>query len=138
MSYPPFTILSTCKGGGYRYCRTDPPHPNANSNGLYPLHRVLMENHLGRLLSSDEHVHHKDENKSNDVIENYELLTNAEHARRHAAERAVEAIELVCPACKAEFTLAPNIYRLRLKRSSTGQLGCSRRCGNILSHLGPT
>lgn len=64
-----FEILSVCKGGGYRYCRTSPKHPKANSKGLYHLHRVLMENKLGRLLRDDEDVHHKDEDKSNDSID---------------------------------------------------------------------
>ena len=35
-----------------------------------------MENHLGRLLNSDEVVHHKDHNKFNNDISNLEVMTS--------------------------------------------------------------
>ena len=78
-----FKIISTCKGGGYRYCRTKPEHPKRNANGLYPLHRVIMENSIGRSLSSSEHVHHIDGNKNNNNAENLEIKTASEHAAYH-------------------------------------------------------
>lgn len=78
-----FVIKSICRGGGYRYCRTEPPHPNRNTKGLYPLHRVLMENKLGRLLSYNELVHHKDGNKSNDSIENLDVISRGDHTVLH-------------------------------------------------------
>jgi hypothetical protein len=82
-----FRILSTCKGGGYRYCRTEPPHPKRNAKGLYPLHRVLAENKIGRLLRDDEDVHHRDGNKLNDDTENLEVVTHASHAAAHVPGR---------------------------------------------------
>lgn len=43
-----------------------PKHPFARKgSGVVYLHRIIMENHLGRYLKQDEHVHHKDENRSN-------------------------------------------------------------------------
>lgn len=122
---PPFTILSTCQGGGYRYCRTDPPHPRRNAKGLYPLHRVLMENHLGRLLEPGEDVHHRDEDKTNDVIENLQVMTKSEHARHHRPR--VAPVTLACP-CGREFTIKPHFYRRRLKVVK-GPICCSRACG---------
>lgn len=123
-----FEIVSECKGGGYKYCRTNPPHPKANSKGLYPLHRVLMENRLGRYLEGDEQVHHKDGNRDNNSIENLEVLSVREHARIHSLERQVEDIKLTCPICGESFMVKPNLYRLRLKRSACGRLFCSRPC----------
>lgn len=121
-----FKILSICRGGGCRYCRTDPPHPKRNSNGLYPLHRVLMENKLGRILGSDEIVHHKDEDKKNDDIDNLELMGPVEHAKHHAQK--AEVIELIC-ACGRSFFLKPHQLRLRKKRSKRSAVYCSRKCG---------
>lgn len=127
-----FKILSICKGGGYRYCSTEPLHPKANSNGLYPLHRVLMENKLGRLLLPNEEVHHKDEDKTNDVIDNLEVLTKREHGKLHHAE--IELIKVNCSACKKSFDIKPHIYRLRFGRNKNG-IFCSRSCGTKKQHL---
>jgi DNA-binding transcriptional regulator YiaG len=46
-------------------------------------HRYVMEQYLGRKLSRDEVVHHKDGNKENNDIENLELMSLSEHSRQH-------------------------------------------------------
>lgn len=50
------------------------------------VHVVAMEQYIGRRLFSNECVHHKDEDKANNDIENLQLMTRAEHARHHALE----------------------------------------------------
>lgn len=49
-------------------------------------HRVVMEQYLGRPLNRNEHVHHRDENKSNNDISNLEVLSISEHMSHHANE----------------------------------------------------
>jgi len=125
-----FEIISTCKGGGYRYCRTNPLHPHRNKMGLYPLHRVLMENKIGRLLERDEVVHHVDGDAQNDAIDNLELLTNTQHAILHA--KRIDDVKCVCPICSINFSLRPSQYRLRVKRSKNkSEPTCSSKCGGI-------
>ena len=46
-------------------------------------HRYIMEQYLGRKLTRDEVVHHKDGNKANNDIENLELTSLSEHTRQH-------------------------------------------------------
>jgi len=46
-------------------------------------HRLIMEAHLGRKLSFNEVVHHKDGDKKNNKIENLELMSRAEHSKYH-------------------------------------------------------
>lgn len=50
------------------------------------LHRYIMECYLGRKLTKDEIVHHKDGNKLNNNISNLELLSRAEHIKKHYYE----------------------------------------------------
>ena len=50
-------------------------------------HRVVMEEHLGRKLLTSEHVHHKDHDRSNNILSNLEVMTASEHAKHHANER---------------------------------------------------
>lgn len=108
------------------YCRTNPVHPRANSKGLYPLHRVLMENKIHRSLLPSEHVHHIDEDKSNNNIENLELLTASEHSKRHS--EVMDLLPFVCNCCGSSFSMKPYEYRLRVGRNKSGKVFCSRKC----------
>lgn len=121
-----FEIVSTCKGGGYQYCRTEPPHPRRNANGLYPLHRVLVENRLGRLLDPDEHVHHVDHDKTNNAPANLAVVTRSEHGKIHAPDP--DLVSETC-ACGKTFTLKRHVHRQRLRRA-TAPLACSRSCSS--------
>jgi len=119
-----FNIISICRGGGYRYCRTDPPHPKRNSKGLYPLHRVILENRLNRLLKRNEIAHHKNGDKMDDKEENIELIGWREHAIHHA--KRVIWIKVICQNCKKEFLRIPSQIKYNIKRKSKNF--CSRSC----------
>ena len=66
-------------------------------------HRLVMAKHLGRCLTPDEIVHHKNGNSSNCWLYNLELVTRSEHSKIHAK-------------LKAE-----NIGRWKARRVTTGQ-----------------
>lgn len=48
-------------------------------------HRVIMEKFLGRKLLSTEHIHHMNGDKTDNRIENLELLSNSDHIRLYHA-----------------------------------------------------
>lgn len=52
-------------------------------------HRLIMEEKLGRKLSSDELVHHKNEDKADNEPDNLELTNRSEHAKYHAIGRII-------------------------------------------------
>ena len=63
---------------GYVLVRVDPSDPIAaamgTSRGYVPQHRLVVAHSLGRSLESSEHVHHINGIKTDNRLENLELL----------------------------------------------------------------
>lgn len=51
-------------------------------------HRAIMEAHIGRKLSDNEVVHHINGDKTDNRLENLELMTAGEHSALHNRRRA--------------------------------------------------
>lgn len=63
-----------------------PDHPNARRDGYILEHRYIMSEMLGRPLTDDEIVHHKDGNKLNNSPGNLELTDRSSHTSHHNKE----------------------------------------------------
>jgi len=69
-------------GGYIRVYR--PSHPKVAKSGYIGEHILVMEASLSRHLKANEMVHHKDNNPSNNYINNLQLMTIKEHKQYHA------------------------------------------------------
>lgn len=80
---------------GYLMVLVQDDHPlfemaHCISGSYYILeHRLIMAKHLSRPLTSRELVHHINENKHDNRIENLELTDRGDHPRKHRHRRAV-------------------------------------------------
>lgn len=118
--------------GDYNYAVVK-DHPNASKHGYVLHHRIVMENHLGRILNSTEVVHHKNGNKKDNSLANLELMLHEEHARLHAKEQGRQMIELKCPQCGSLFKRRKGQTFLQKKSDYTA---CSRSCsGKFSRHI---
>jgi HNH endonuclease len=124
-------IKKIIRKGDYNYCVVD-NHPSAISYGYVLHHRVIMENHLGRLLRKDEIVHHINENKLDNRIENLQLLTSSEHATLHGKQKGKKYAKLCCPMCAKVFSIE---YRNCFKVKKGLFSACSRKCSGKFSSL---
>ena len=85
---------NSLKGIGHKKIRADgyvsiyfPDHPKSSDDGYIMEHVLIMECFVGRWLTDDEVVHHKNRIRHDNRIENLQLLTKSEHSRLHALER---------------------------------------------------
>lgn len=91
-------------------------------------HRYLIEQYLGRELTEDEVVHHKNGNKLDNRIENLEVMTKADHAKLH---NQIYPDTKICRICGKEFTPS-SVHR---KRAVVCSDECKRRLNSKASSV---
>ncbi len=84
MTYKPLR-LGTGKGW-YLHKKTGYIIGRVNGTQHYQ-HRYIMEQHIGRALFTEEHVHHINGIKTDNRLENLQIISASDHARDHTVEK---------------------------------------------------
>ena len=95
----------------------------------WPLeHRHVMETFIGRKLTTDEHVHHINHDKTDNRLENLEVYTNSEHHKLHDMEaiKPVTHVNLICRVCGADY--------VKKRSRADGSTCCSKECRIVVMH----
>lgn len=91
-------VLTGLKNGYLQFRDWEHPLHYASDGSVY-LHRHLASIKIGKWLTSEDHVHHIDENRLNNDSSNISVLTAKEHALLHNGCVGM----YICPVCGAEF-----------------------------------
>lgn len=100
----------------------------------YP--RLLLEQHLGRELTIDETVDHIDNDFTNDSIDNLQILSLSDNAKKQAALLEREVYEFDCPNCGTKAFKFMNQIQGNWKKGKTGPY-CSRKCAGQYTYKNP-
>lgn len=96
--------------------------------------RVIIERHLGRKLTDEETVDHIDEDFTNDNIENLQILTRSDNAKKHTRIFPAEMIQLQCKYCGDLFTRRLKRYTYDTQVRKVDGPFCSKRCTGKVHH----
>lgn len=101
---------------GKYLCEFAPDNPRATKEGYVYTHVLVAEKKLGRYLKPEECVHHIDEDKHNNSLDNLIVFkTNADHAAFHKGVEKVQDGDVwycpskriydkeICPVCNINY-----------------------------------
>lgn len=96
-------------------------------------HREIMEIFLGRKLLKSEHVHHKNENKLDNNLNNLEVLTASAHSRlKHKSDKPRKFFSFTCPQCGSVATKELSQVKHNRNLGKAGPF-CSKQCAGVFS-----
>lgn len=92
--------------------------------------RYLMSVKEKRVLDKNEHVDHKDNDKTNDDIDNLQIMTLAENNVKEAKRHGRKYVRLKCPNCGCIFEKPKR--QTHLQKSRQKYTSCSRHCSSYI------
>lgn len=81
-------------------------------------HRLIMEKFLDRKLNENETIHHINHDRTDNRLENLEVLSRSDHSHLHPPTKRGERVTQNCFNCGCDFT----------SLKSLGRTYCSKEC----------
>jgi hypothetical protein len=95
--------------------------------------RYLMSVEVGHYLDEDEEVDHINEDKTDDRLENLQILSSLENKRK-SNSTGQTYLRCICPVCQDEFEVLKKQTFLSGNGTKKYQ-NCSRSCGCKAGHI---
>jgi hypothetical protein len=106
------------RNGEYNLCIAPDDYPGRRYRGRYAYeHHVQWWKHTGQLVPEDCVIHHKNEDKRDNRVENLELTTRAEHTSSHRP--VAEQVTLTCSWCGVAFADRASNVRCKVRAGQT-------------------
>ena len=102
-------------------------HSTDKSRTTISYARYLISVKEKRVLLPTEDVDHKDEDKTNDSLDNLQILTKSNNVLKSQQNRGItrKMVELICPNCHLQFNKPLNATHLQKGGKYTA---CSKQC----------
>jgi hypothetical protein len=133
LGYKATEFYSKKEGRWYVLIRKDWKKPTSMSKARYLL--CIKEK---RILTKNEEADHIDNNRANDAIENLQILSHAENAKKHRRHKNMKKkmVRMKCPCCGKVFEKQRNYSSVARKDREYDS--CSKKCGGKLAYLTAT
>lgn len=102
---------------------------NGCINGV---HRITMEKFLKRKLNKNEIVHHINGNKTDNRLENLEVMSSRDHMLKHIP-REKHFVQLICQNCGKLFLREIGKHKYNTKHNQ--KYFCSRKCIGLFNFI---
>lgn len=113
--------------GRWQVCMVKKDDRKARRTILYS--KYLMSLKVGRILSSQEEVDHIDGDKTNDSIDNLQIVTRQENEKKFRDGMPCTKVTLECPKCGIIFKRRKGQTHLVPSKKATRTF-CSRSCSS--------
>lgn len=119
------------KNGNYILVKAPENFPGKKYRNKYCLeHHLVYWNAHNIVPKSNEVIHHINENRFDNRIENLELITRKNHSNYHSSKKGRFYVDIQCPNCRKIFTIPFNKCFIQKHSSYTC---CCRQCSGVFA-----